>query len=42
MSEVFKVEEFEKVDKREDGMLEALVERKKGKFEKFDEINNDV
>jgi hypothetical protein len=42
MSEVFKVEEFEKVEKREEGMLEALVERKREKFEKFDEINSDV
>jgi hypothetical protein len=42
MSEVFKVEEFNRIEKKEDGMLEALVEKKKVKFEKFDEIANDV
>jgi hypothetical protein len=42
MSETFKVEEFERTEKKEDSLLSALVEKKKVKFEKFDEITKDV
>jgi hypothetical protein len=42
MSETFKVEEYEKVDKKEEEVMSAFVERKLVKFEKFDELTNDV
>lgn len=38
MGEIFKIEEFERVEKRDDDGLDAIRhEKKKSKFEKFDE-----
>ncbi len=40
MSETFKVEDFEKVEKKDDEIMLELVEKKKSKFEKYDQLTH--
>ena len=42
MGEIFKIQEYERVEKKEDGLMMARNEKKKLKIEKFDDGVKDI
>jgi hypothetical protein len=42
MGELFKIEEFERSEKKEEDLFGSRSEKKKGKFERFDESMGDL
>ena len=42
MGEVFKIEEYEKIQKKEENVLNEINKKKKNRFETFDEDVNEI